>query len=98
MITYGGPRPLLVASPRRVVAVGELAGASRILGVVTSREHRARDRVEQVGRRVVAALAALGDVARAAGPPGRGGRRRRGGAVVVGPGPPLGGRCGGPSR
>src|SRR5256886_5146533 len=69
-----------VAAPRGVVAVREVIGRAAGIGVVTQREHRSGNRVEQVRGGVVVGAVAARDVA---GPDQRHGARDR---AEAGPG------------
>src|SRR3989442_9610456 len=66
-LVVAGNRPGtgFVAAPGRAVAVGIVGGGAAGVGVVTHREHGARDGVEQLRRERVPGLGAVRDVARA---------------------------------
>ena len=77
VISEGRARAGPMASPRRSVALAELGERPGLVGVVSEREDRAVDPVEQLGRLLRAAAAAVGDVTRADEDGIRGDRRRR---------------------
>src|SRR5439155_27127718 len=77
------PRPRLVTSPGRVVAIGVFRRGAVVVDVVPYREDGPGDVVEQRGRLLVVDAPARGDVACADENRGRARRRRDGGGALL---------------